>query len=407
MHILISVNSLQQGGAERSAIKLANGLSSDGHQVAIFTWNSSKDFFEPPSLASRIYLPLRFSGASKTRKLLPNFLNYRMQLIFDIMRFRYLVISKKFDVVIGFESIVGSVVALSLLNSHTPVIVSERISPDPDVHEPQRLARKLRPWIYEHGAVCSVQSEAIKTWVKKHWEIDSVITKNHLDNEWFEGESFSIREKTVTALGRFDAQKGFDNLISAWALIQSEVQDWNLVIYGRGDITSYYYLMQEINCPRVQFKPASPNVAEILRRTGVFVSSSRYEGFPNVVLEALACEAPAVATESSDVIVNFGRQNALLTVQPENVEQLAHSLERLINSPDIRKELAIKGAELAKEYRWENVREGWYSAIQEAQKNKGVSIFPRIRTGGKLTIPDIKKIAEGIEQNHKRDPEVK
>ncbi len=379
MKILITVNSFQQGGAEKSSLKLASGLALDGNDVSIFTWNSNRDFFVVPPSVKRVFMSEKFSGRSKIFKQLPTFFSGRLKLIFNLIKFRKLATRGKYDVVIGFESFVGTVTAMSLIGARIPVIVSERISPDWRIHKPSRFAKVLRPWIYNHGAVCSVQSEGFRTWVKENWSIQSVVTRNHLDEDWIAGNIENFRLKKVTSLGRFDSQKGFDTLIRAWSKIEYDLPGWSLEIFGRGDITNLYFLMNELGCRSITFKPPSNDVQGILRRTGVFVSSSIYEGFPNVVLEALASRTPSIATTSSDVVEEFESKHALLAVEPGNVDQLAGAIRKLINSPTLQIKLGRAGYDLAKEYLWKNSSLGWYQAINQAISFGGVTIRSRRR----------------------------
>jgi glycosyltransferase involved in cell wall biosynthesis len=377
MKILVTMNSFQQGGAEASAIKLAEGLSKDGNQVEIYSWNNTRDFFSTPVGVNRVYPSEGFANVVNAANALPDGLSNRFIASLHLLAFRRMATKSKYDVVIAFESNIGTVVAVSLISTGIPVLVSERISPDPKVHKPSKYAEKLRPWIYKKGAVCSVQSQSVYDWVKNNWNIQAVVTPNHLGAKWFEDSVMEStkRDRTIVALGRFDAQKDYETLLLAWSKIQKELPTWKLKIYGRGEITNLYYKMNSLEISQVQFYPPETDVAILLSRAGIFVSSSRYEGFPNVVLEALARMTPTVATRSCDVVNNFERNNGLIAVEVGATNELANAIFFAATNTEIRERLAISGYEVAKEYTWEKISSNWYSAIDLAKSKKGVRLL--------------------------------
>jgi len=375
--ILVTMNSLQQGGAEKSALKLATGLASDGHEVCVYPWNNEKDFFEIPSGVTRVHPSRRFSTILRKLEGLPDGLRHRINGIFHIAGFRKHVITSGYEVVIAFESNIGSVVAISLMSSGVPLVVSERISPNSKVHQSSTYAQRLRPWIYRKGVICSVQSRGFQSWVSENWQIDSIVTPNHVSDDWLEPEELVAREKKVIALGRFDDQKDFRSLIVAWSLIEDELPNWRLEIHGRGDITSHYFQMRGLGLKNLHFYPATNKSKEIISSASILVSSSKYEGFPNVVLEALARLTPTVSTKSSDVISDFESEQSLIAVSTEDPGQLANAILRVATNPTLQTELGLKGYAVASRFTWEGVRNTWYSAISSAQIRGGIKLIRR------------------------------
>ncbi len=374
MKILIGVNSLQQGGAERAALKLAESLIEDKNEVIILTWHDNKDFYSLPNGIRRFTLN-PFESNSKFSRILPTFFANKCNLIWKLYKFRRFCQREKIDVFIGFESFLGSVLAIALLASKIPVIVSERISPDPRVHPTHRIANILRPYIYKHGAICSVQTFGFQSLVKEMWGVDAVITPNHLETHLLDNFSQYSRTKTLLSLGRFDAQKDYETLIKAWSRINEKYSDWQLSIFGRGDISNYYFLSEELSIRNIHFGPPIANVREALSTCGIFISSSKYEGFPNVVLESIACGAPTISTQSSDVIADFEKRKSLVAVPTEDIDQLAKAISRLIEDSYMRDELSRNARKLSEEYAWEIVGKSWYSAINAARLNAGLSIL--------------------------------
>jgi glycosyltransferase involved in cell wall biosynthesis len=102
----------------------------------------------------------------------------------------------------------------------------------------------------------------------------------------------------VLAVGRLHRQKGFDTLIRAFAIARAEM-DCRLVILGEGEDREL--LQKQIEHTGLGYDIDLPGFAAnpfaLMARSGAFVLSSRWEGFPNALIEAMACGAPVVATD--------------------------------------------------------------------------------------------------------------
>ena len=102
-------------------------------------------------------------------------------------------------------------------------------------------------------------------------------------------------EKRIIAVGRASKQKQLDILVKIWAKIAKSYPEWRLVTYGNGDLENLKRLAldfeiedQVINCPPTN------NVQEEMVNSSIFALSSKYEGMPLVLLEAMACGLPLV-----------------------------------------------------------------------------------------------------------------
>ncbi len=149
----------------------------------------------------------------------------------------------------------------------------------------------------------------------------------------------------VGAVGRLSPEKGFDLLIRAAAQLIHGGTDLDIAIAGEG-----------AEGPRLQALAAELGIASRLRLLGhvadprpvyealdVFALSSRREGLPNVVLEAMALEVPVLATRVNGVprLVRAGVNG--FVVAPESVDELAGGLSRLLGDAELRARLAAAG----------------------------------------------------------------
>ncbi|GIH22903.1 hypothetical protein Aph01nite_12130 [Acrocarpospora phusangensis] len=174
-----------------------------------------------------------------------------------------------------------------------------------------------------------------------------------------------LSNPTVIAAGRLRVQKGFDLLIPAFEQIAPEHPDWGLDIYGEGQ--KLQELRKLVTHPRqVRLRGRTARLEEELADASVFVLSSRFEGLPMVMLEAMA-HGLAVAsfdcpTGPGDVIVDG--VNGLL-VPPEDVPALGRAISRLAGDSDLRERLGAAALETAGTYAPEVVMPRWEELFTE------------------------------------------
>jgi glycosyltransferase involved in cell wall biosynthesis len=149
----------------------------------------------------------------------------------------------------------------------------------------------------------------------------------------------------VGAVGRLSAEKGFDLLIRAVDRLGRAGLDLELLILGDGDEGPRLRgLADELGCgDRVRLLGYRGDVKQLYQALDVFVLSSRREGLPNVLLEAMALEVPVLATRIAGVprLIDNG-VNGLL-VSPESVDELVQSLGRLLSDAELRQRLRQAG----------------------------------------------------------------
>ena len=171
-------------------------------------------------------------------------------------------------------------------------------------------------------------------------------------------------EKRVIAVGRLDYQKGFDRLIQAWRLVQQNpvCQDWRLDIFGQGEWQEMLEAMiheyglthsAHINTP-------SKRIGEEYAASSLLVMSSHYEGFPMVMIEAMACGLPVVAFDfkcgPKDIILEG--QNGII-VPEGDIPQLAQAITQLIEQESLRKTMSKEAREVTNRYSEERVMQQW------------------------------------------------
>jgi glycosyltransferase involved in cell wall biosynthesis len=168
--------------------------------------------------------------------------------------------------------------------------------------------------------------------------------------------------KLLLAAGRLVHQKGFDLLISAFASLCERHGDWDLVIVGEGPERAR--LEQEISAKELKKRIFLPgwagNMANLYTRAQLYVMSSRFEGFPNTLAEAMAHGLAAVSfdcdTGPGDIIRD-GIDGFL--VPKEDVPALAASMDRLMADANLRARFGVAAQEIRDRYSLKRVAQVW------------------------------------------------
>lgn len=184
--------------------------------------------------------------------------------------------------------------------------------------------------------------------------------------EWAAGLA---ERPTVLGAGRLTAQKGFDLLIRAHALLRGRGVDHELLIVGEGeDRPRLEALARELGVAGSVHLPGHlPHPYALMRQAAAFALSSRWEGLGGVLVEALACGVPVVAFDcpSGPAEVLRGGQDGLL-VPPEDVGGLADALERVLTDPDLAHTLRVAGPDRALAFAPEVSVPQWEALLRQA-----------------------------------------
>ncbi len=156
----------------------------------------------------------------------------------------------------------------------------------------------------------------------------------------FPVETASLEEKRVLSVGRLSYQKGFDRLIDAWKIVNSFFPDWQLHIRGDGDKREE--LQEQITDlgldNSVRLLPAISNIGAEYLQSSIYVMSSRYEGMPMVLLEAMSYGLPVVSFAclcGPKDVISDGSDGLLC--EDGNIKELANAVLILIRNAEQRK----------------------------------------------------------------------
>lgn len=174
--------------------------------------------------------------------------------------------------------------------------------------------------------------------------------------------------KVVVAVGRMTRIKGFHRLIAAWQTVAESHPDWTLRIYGAGPQEEN--LAQQVAELGLQGKVELPgptsDVGAALEQASIFVLSSRHEGFPMTILEAMAKGMAIVSFNSphgpKEMITD--EVDGLL-VKPRTNANLAAAIIRVIEDGELRRRLAANALDTARTYDVDAVGAQWDALLEE------------------------------------------
>lgn len=356
MRLTFIISSLGAAGAERIMSGLANHISQQGHHVSFITLDKSEaDHYTLAKEINRIQLNIY----TQSRNVFDSLIATLKRLI----RIRRSIIATQPDVVLTFIDMSNIRVIAALLGSGLPIVVSERV--DPSAYSIGASWEWLRRRLYPFSAKLVVQTHSVENWAKtfmpaqKISVIPNFIRKVDLGN----AKPSELPDKqTIIAAGRLVRQKGFDILINAFHQSQLNKRGWQLVILGEGsDRVALENQISQLDLNNCVLLPGQvTSIESWFEYANMFVLSSRFEGFPNVLLEAMACGLPCIAFDCpsgpSDIIRHM--DNGLL-ISPKNIDELSKAMQLLVDNQVLADGLSSESVKIVEEYSIERVANEW------------------------------------------------
>jgi glycosyltransferase involved in cell wall biosynthesis len=287
-----------------------------------------------------VYLADRVSSTKKS------FAN-RLQ---RIAAFRRMLNAERPDVIVSFLPGVNVASVVCSFGLGIPVIACERT--DPLVWPRAHYANWLVRLAYRHAAMLTVQTEAVAEKIpsafprlKRLQVVPNPIPK---ELQHYQHARRSGARRRLVAVGRLAAEKQFDLLITVFSLLASQWAEWDLYIYGEGDLRDQ--LRRQIDnlnmTGRVVLAGSTTKPWEEMAQSDAFVMTSRIEGFPNALLEAMVLGLPCVVFDCPSgprEITRDGRDGVLVPLNDQ--EALALALTNVMSSEAFRVALGSRARE--------------------------------------------------------------
>ncbi len=379
MKLLIYLHSLNAGGAERVTANLANYWAAQGWTVTIATIESaSHDFYRVDERVGRVGFGL--DGDSR------NLLHAFVRNIARIRTLRNLIRETRPDVALAMMT--NANVVLSLACRGLPDVLavgSERNYPGHVRLNP--IWSMLRRFRYAGLHAVVVQTSECAAWILRHTRARQAPVIPNSATWPLPVHSPAVAPDSVCrpgrrillCAGRLVGQKNFAFLIDVFGRLAARHPDWDLVILGKGPL--HDALRSQVDAAGLDGRVFLPglvgNLGAWYARSDLYVMTSRFEGFPNTLVEALAHGVPVISLDCDTGprdIIRHGTDGLLI---PMNDAQALHDgMNSVMGDDALRRKLAGRAAEARERFSIERVAGMWEALFMQGIPDAGMRGTP-------------------------------
>ncbi len=361
MRLTLVIHSLGSGGAEKIMTILANYWADKKWDVTLLTFDAAPSFYY---LDDRVkHIPLAIDSDSD------NIFSGVFSNLKRIWILRESISKSSPDAVISFLSTTNILTILATRWLKIPVLVEEHIYPA--MAPLGTMWEILRKWTYPYAdKVIALTPRALECFSPQIQARGYVIpnpvlpiaSEQSTKTQW-------LVKPSLIAMGRLDAQKNFELLLQAFAMLKDRYPEWTLTILGEGKLRSQLESLREkLGLQnRVHLLGVVKNPHDFFRQADIFVMSSIFEGFPNAICEAMACGLPVISTDCPSgprEIIREGVDGIL--VPSGDASALTTAMASLMDDALERKRLGQNALEITERFSLEKIMEIWENLLQEA-----------------------------------------
>ncbi|MGM0497278.1 MAG: glycosyltransferase family 4 protein [Bacteroidota bacterium] len=330
--ITFVTNYLAPGGAERVIALLANSFADAGYSVSLVYFKKKGDFYSLDNRISKYYLDI----PGHSGNFILGIKNTRMR----ILKLREQIQQIAPDIVISFITDINVLTVLACRKLNVTTIISVRTNPYTYKRPLKwKIAARL---FYKNTDKLVVQTERVKRFFRYLPSSKVEVIPNPLKKPKEKSEKReNKKEKIILAVGRLEYPKGLDLLIEAFSYTKAK-EGWKLLIVGEGSQRAKLERLIEKNNlnSKVSLVGLQSPVDDFYSCASVFVLSSRYEGFPNSLAEAMSFGLPCISFNC-----DFGPAELIqhdvngVLVENGNVNKMAEEIDRIVGNETIRDKL--------------------------------------------------------------------
>lgn len=346
-----------RGGTERTTCCLANEFSNNGHSVSIVSAFSAGTKVQYP-LLQNVNLVLWNDGQYDMK------MSFVKRFIIAISKMKKIRRTKEFqdaDVILGQRIFASLLIFLSGLSKKS--IACEHFK----YGMYNSIIRFFRNLLYKRFERVVVLTERDRQRFRKHGVRNVCVIPNMISIVPIEktvGE-----QKRIISVGRLDKQKGYDLLLKSLPAVFRQYPDWHLDIFGEGiDFDELNLLRKKLNLEsNVFFKGFVKNIEEEYANSSFYVMSSRYEGFPMVLLEAMACGLPIVSFDCPEGPSVLLKDGGGILVKYLDIKALEESICTMISDKKLRDKMALEASNIVMLYKSEIIYNKWIKLFNDAR----------------------------------------
>ena len=247
--------------------------------------------------------------------------------------------------------------SLLKIKGNIPLVVESHVNfshPDTMIHHLQNMWNHY--WIGKADVVVTLTENDALDWKRVNKNVYVIPNMVHLNET---DEYGSLENKRAIFVGRLVEQKGLPELLTVWNLVHQRYPDWQLDIYGEGELTSVSDINLFVHAP-------DRNIFDRYKESSMMLLTSVYEPFGLVMPEAMSCGIPVVAFDcpyGPATIVTDGEDGFL--VKNRDCQVFADRVCQLIEDENLRQCMGKKAIQSSQRYTADKIMPMWKELFEK------------------------------------------
>lgn len=377
----ISSTATNGGGMERVIVNKVNYLADIlDYEVILITTNQrgAGSFYSYSDKIRHIELALNYDLIAKEKPFVKSYYHYRKAIMKHRTLLTDLLMKEKADIVVSLSRDEKEFLH-KIKDGSKKVLESHRcLKPRAPIefHRTKSILQKIKiiyrllhetrlPKYYDKFVVLTEEDKAF--WSEKN---NVTVIPNPLPFETQEKPDLSI--KRILCVGRISTDKGIDRLLNIWSKVSVDFPNWQLSLVG--DIVDKELLtkIKELKIEQsVEIIGATQDILKEYLKSSIYVMTSRFEGLPMVLLEAISVGLPIVSYTfkcGPRDVINDGTDGFLVEEGDENV--FVEKLSLLMQDEELRNKMGAQAKINSERFSMENVMQKWHELFKELAENK-------------------------------------
>lgn len=354
MHICFVIGAMNFSGAEKVLTIISQNLAMMGEDVSVILLEKESGFEKQ----NGIKLYGAKSNGNKIRRILSRWKNIR-GIVKEI----------KPDIVVSFGYVCNVNTIPSLLGVHIPIVLCERNDPEYDPRKKtERLSRQV---LYPLANGYVFQTEKIRDFFSRAIQSKSAIIANpvpKVNMQW----SFDNSTNCISTVARLDDfQKDHKTMFEAFSIFSKKHPEYILDVYGDGpDKENYLKQIHDAGMDeKIVLHGKVSNPLEKILQSKIFLLTSRFEGMPNALMEAMSIGMPCVSTDCGGGGAKelFDMCDSGILTRVGDAVEIAGALDRLVNDEESMKSMGLKACAVNDLLSEKRISEKWSMYLHQVK----------------------------------------
>lgn len=354
--IAFYLGSLVRDGAERVVVNLSDFFTKHGYKVYIVTKLQAEIEYEIPRGVTRLIADI--SAEEITGSRIKN-------LYLRVAKLKRIWKEIQPDLII---SLIGKNNIMSLVSAKPmgiPVVVSVRSNPARELAS--RSVRWTSLFLFRFADGMILQTKQAMDYFPKNLQKKSVIMQNSLNESFVGREVIAGQKNEIVLVGRLDENKNQIMAIKAFEELADQYPDWQLKLYGEGECKNQWIEeTKKLSCSdRIHFCGQQERVADVIAPASIFILTSKQEGMPNALIEAMALGLAVISTDcpcgGPADLIEHGKNGLLIPVDDKG--KLVECLSELMIDKELRENLGKNAVQIVERLHPDVINMQWKSYV--------------------------------------------